>query len=291
MKKTLGMLAILSMALVGCVGEQVEVPPGSVGKIMGKDGYREGIVNTSKFRLDFCIQYCDQLVTMGVTDFPMEESMELFMPKDKLVMRFDLRLTLTPKPEQYESLFSRIPPTTTGAGLVIPSAMTYVTYAQQIIRSEAREILSEYTINEVASSREAINVQLTEALTKTINERTPYMVRYLGIADIKYPDVITNAQIAAAERREAIQQEEAELEISKVQLERLLQETRLQRAIDIEIAQASAEVNRILGDSVTPAYVTYRQLDALQAIATSENTKFVPVEMLSSMAAQFMVTK
>jgi len=117
------------------------------------------------------------------------------------------------------------------------------------------------------------------------------MVRYLGIADIKYPDVITNAQIAAAERREAIQQEEAELEISKVQLERLLQETRLQRAIDIEIAQASAEVNRILGDSVTPAYVTYRQLDALQAIATSENTKFVPVEMLSSMAAQFMVTK
>jgi regulator of protease activity HflC (stomatin/prohibitin superfamily) len=79
------------------------------------------------------------------------------------------------------------------------------------------------------------------------------------------------------------------LEISKVQLERELQEERLKRAIEMEKAQAQAAVNQILADSVTPAYVTYRQLEALQTISGSENTKFVPIEMLSSMAGQVML--
>lgn len=285
--KTLVLVAMLGVFLVGCVGEKVEVGPAAVGKIMGKDGYREGTVSTSKFRLDFCVRFCDSLVTMSVADFSINETMDLFMPQDRLVMDFDLRLTLTPKAEQYDSLFDRIPPN----GKVIPMPTVYTTYAQQIIRSEAREILSKYTINEVASSREAINVELTEALTATINERTPFQVRYLGIADIGYPDVITNAQIKAAERREAIQQEEALLEISKVALERELQETRLQRTIDVEAAQAEADVNLILADSVTEEYITYKQLQALQTIAGSSNTKFLPVEMLSTMAAQIELAK
>jgi len=281
-------LAIVTMAMFAlqACGQKVEVPAASIGKIMGKDGYRDGHVTTSRFRLDPCIVYCDRLVTMSVADFYMNETMELFMPQDRLVMDFDLRLTMTPDPEHYDSLFNRIVPNQDGN---IPILRAYETYAQQIIRSEAREILSKYTIAQVVSSREAINAELTGALTKTINERTPFMVRYLGIADIGYPTVITNAQIAAAERRERIQQEEAQLEISKVELERELQEERLKRAIEMEKAQAQAAVNQILADSVTASYITYRQLEALQLIATSDNTKFVPVEMLSGMATQIML--
>jgi len=279
-------IGLMSFMLVGCVGEKVEVPPAAVGKIMGKDGYRQGTVPTSKFRLDWCVRFCDSLVTMSVADFSINETMDLFMPQDRLVMDFDLRLTLTPKAEQYDSLFDRIPPIGGQGVQVIPMESVYVTYAQQIIRSEAREILSKYTIAEVASSREAVNIELTTALTETINERTPFMVRYLGIADIGYPEVITTAQIKAAERREAIQQEEAQLEISKVSLERQLQEARLQRAIDVEAAQAESDVNLILADSVTEEYITYKQLEALQKISVSDNVVYMPIEMLSSMAAQ-----
>ena len=287
--KTLVMVVLSSALLVGCYGEKVEVPPAAVGKVIGRDGYREGLVPTSKFRLDFCIQYCDSLVTMSVGDFSVTESMELFMPKDRLVMTYDIRLTMTPKPSEYDSLFNRIPPYGPEGTQQIPMQTVYNTYAREIIRSQAREMLAEYTIDEVASSREAINVQLTEALTETIQARTPFQVRYLGIADIKYPPVITDAQIKAAERREAIQQEEAQLEISKVALERELQEARLQRAIDVEAAQAEAEVNEILADSVTEEYITYKQLEALQKIAGSNNTKYMPVEMLGTMAVQTML--
>jgi hypothetical protein len=284
--KMLGALSFMALFLQGCfLGDKVEIAPAEVGKVMGREGYRDGVVTTSRFRLDPCIVYCDRLVTMSIADFSVTEQMELFMPRDRLVMTFDLRLTMTPNPAQYDSLFDRIPAQEGKISL----RQAYITYAEQIIRSEAREILSKYTINEIASSREAINVELTTALTRTINERTPFQVRYLGIADIGYPPVITQAQIAAAERREAIQQEEAQLEISKVQLERELQEERLKRAIEVEKAQAMAEVNRILADSVTPSYVTYRQLEALQTISASQNTKFLPVEMLSTMAGQVMV--
>jgi hypothetical protein len=284
MFKIVAMMAIVSM-LAACAGEPVEVPPTHVGKIMGKDGFREGIIPNSKFRLDWCWWYCDSLFIMSVADQTYTETMDLFMPQDRLVMSFDLRLTLTPKPGEYDSLFGRVNP----AGNTINVFDIYQTYAAPIIRSEAREILSAYTIAEVASSREAVNDELTSKLTQTIESKTPFTVRFTGIADITYPEVITNAQIAAAQRREEIQQEEAQLEISKVALERELQEERLKRAIAIEKAQAEADVNLILADSVTPAYVTYKQLEALQSIAVSENTKFLPVEMLSTMAGQVMI--
>jgi len=210
----------------------------------------------------------------------------LFMPQDRLEMSFDLRLTITPNPEQYDSLFNRIAPNADGN---ISIGNAYGTYAQQIIRSEAREILSKYTIAQVASSREAINAELTGALVQTINERTPFQVRYLGIADIGYPAIITQAQEAAAERRERIQQEEAQLEISKVELERELQEERLKRAIAMEKAQAEAEVNIILANSVTPAYIKYRELEALDKLAVSSSTVWVPTSLLNTVAGQVAV--
>lgn len=277
-----------SVMLTGCgwvIGEKVEVPPAHVGKIMGQNGYREGTIPTSKFRLDGCFAWCDKLITMSIADFTVAETMEVFMPEDKLIMKFQLGITLSPNPAQFDSLFNRVAP----EGDTIPITGIYVTYAQRIIQSQAREIVSNYTIAEISSNREAIAQELTAALSETIGSQTPFSMRFLGITDIDYPEVITNAQINAAERRERIQQEEAQLEISKVELERTLQEQRLQRAIDIERAQAEAEVNRILADSVTPEYIKYRELEALAALSNNEAVKWVPAGMLDSVAVQTAV--
>jgi hypothetical protein len=277
-----------SVMLTGCgwfIGEKVEVPPAHVGKIMGQNGYREGTIPTSKFRLDGCVVWCDKLITMSIADFTVTEPMEVFMPEDKLIMTFELGITLSPNPEQFDSLFNRVAPEND----TIPIRGIYTTYAQRIIQSQAREVVSNYTIAQIASSREVIAQELTQALAKTIGEQTPFGMRFLGITDIDYPDVITNAQINAAERRERIQQEEAQLEISRVELERTLQETRLQRAIDIERAQAEAEVNRILGDSITPEYIRYRELGALDSLATSDSTVWVPSKLLDTVAGQVAV--
>lgn len=292
MALTLSALAT-SLLLAGCnvPGERVEVPPAHVGKVMTKDGYKEGLYTTSKFRLDACIFYCDKLTLLDISDHSLEEPMELFMPRDKLNMKFDLRLTLTVNPEKYDSIFERISPDFDSASRSnrISLKRVYTTYAKQIVLAEAREFLSQYSIDEVASSRETINNQLAQRLTASINERTPFLVRYVGIADIQYPDVIVTAQINSAERREMIRQEQAQLEVSKVQLERQLQEQRMLRAIEVEKAETEAQVNKILADSVTPEYIRYRSLNAMDKIAESQNKVFVPTEMLSSMAGQVMM--
>lgn len=80
--------------------------------------------------------------------------------------------------------------------------------------------------------------------------------------------------------------EEAYLKISKVQLERQLQEQQLQRKVDVEKAMAEAEVARIQSQSLTPAYIRYRELQILEKLAESDNKVFVPSAMLDSVAGQ-----
>lgn len=279
-------LVILMFGLNAC-GTKVEVPPTAVGKIISENGFKEGVISASKFRLDPCLFYCDRLVLLQTADLAKTERMELFMPRDKLVMTFDIRATLSIKPNSYEMLFSKVPETNG----IISAAFIYTTYAEQVIRAEARQLLAEYTIAEISSSREAINAKLSEVLTKSVAEKTPFIVNYIGLADISYPEVITSAQVKAAERREQIEQELAQLEISKAQLERKKQEQVLQRAIDVEKASADAEINKILADSITPQYLKYRSLEVMDKMASSPNKVFVPVEMLGSIAGGTLVGK
>lgn len=277
----------LGLFLVGC-GQVVEVGPAQVGKVMTKSGYKEGTIPTSKFRLDWCWAYCDKLVVLDASDRSVVEKMDLFMPQDRLMMSFDLRATLSLDPSNYEEVFAKVTPRGDGKDDVysIPLETVYATYAKDIIRAEAREFLSRYTIAEIASSREAINAELSERLSRQIAARTPFRVRYVGLADVDYPPVIVRAQENAAERREMIEQENAQLEISKVQLARELQEEQMKRAIEIEKAEVEAEVNRILGESMTDEYRMYRSFAVMEQMARSENKVFMPTEMLQSVAGQ-----
>lgn len=286
-------VALVALFLVGC-GQAVNVPTAHSGKILTKDGLKKGMIPPSRFRLEPCLLYCDNLVVLNTSDNPITESFELFMPEDKLKMSFDVRMTLAIDPQKQDQLFAKIPPVqsnvdSAGYHYYVPLEKAYNTYAQQIVRSVAREFMSEFKIAEIASNREVIGAQMADRLIKEVNTKTPFILRYAGLADVAYPDVITNAQVKSAERREQVAQEEAQLEISKVTLERKFKEAQLNRKIDVEKARAEAEVNKILADSMTPEYERYRLLGAMDNIATSNNAKFIPVEMLSTMASQVML--
>lgn len=258
--KALAVIAV-AMGLAAC-GERVEVPPAHVGKIMTKDGYQDNLVPTSKFRLEPCLVYCDRLVLLDVSDKAYTENLNIFIPEDKLNLGVQLRSTLSIDPRKTEELFGALSPTEgKGGSSSIGSAQIYQTYAAQIVQAEVREYLSQFSISEIASSIEMINSELRERLTKALQERTPFTVRNVGITDTKYPAIITNAQEAAAERREAIQQEQAQLEISKVKLERELQEARLNRAIEKEKSETEALGQKILAETVDSRVLQLRKLE------------------------------
>lgn len=256
------LVSIMAVVLTAC-GAKVEVPPANVGKIMTKDGYQEGLKPTSRFRLAPCVVYCDSLVLLDVSDKTKRENLNVFIPEDKLNLELGVQVTLSLDSNEIEPLFNTIPPTN-----VIDSRTTaiawdqiYNTYAQQIVLTETREYLSQYSIAEIASSLEKVNADLRDALQKRIEERTPFSVRYVGITHIKYPDIITQAQENAAERREQIQQEEAQLQISVVKLQRELQEAQLQRQIEVEKAETEAAAQRIQRESVDERVLELRRIE------------------------------
>lgn len=258
-------IAATTIALAGC-GQRVEVPPAHIGKIMTNKGYQEGFISTSKFRLDTCWvgTACDKLVLLDASDKSKTESVDVFMPEDKLMMRVVVQSTLTVNPKKSEALFNTLPQSKIGEEdqlSVIAWETIYNTYAKQIILAEAGEFVSKFTIPHIASNREAVNAQLRTHLTKQIEARTPFQARYVGLVDVQYPKMIVDAQLNAAKRREQIQQEEAELEVSKVQLERELQEARLKRQIEVERAETESATQRAQAVTLTPMYLEKLRID------------------------------
>lgn len=260
-------LALAATLMVGC-GERVEVPPGFVGKIMTKDGYQEGMIPTSKLRLPACLNYCDRLVVLDTTDKSYVEPMKIFIPSDKLVVDVDLRATLSVDPQKAEALFNKLPQAPVNDFYsVINGQAVFSTYGQQVLQAEVRAYLTQYTISEISSSGEKINADIQVLLSKVMNERTPFTVRYAGLTNIKYPEIITQAQENSAKRREMIAQEEAQLEVSKVQLSRELQEAKMQRAIDKEKAETEAQAQLVLASAVDPRSLRIKELEIQKILA------------------------
>jgi hypothetical protein len=258
------LIAIFMAIFLAACGKPVEIPPAHVGKVMTKDGYQEAILPTSKFRLPPCWAYCDKLVLLNVADQAYEESLNIFIPTDKLTIDVNIRTTLSVDPTKTKDLFTSITPEMSPQDsdiLTVPSNRVYSTYASQITQAEAREYLSQFSISEIASSIEKMNSELRDRLTKRLQERTPYKVRYVGITGIKFPDIITKAQENAAERRERIEQENAQLDVSRVALERELQEAQLTRKIEEEKAKTEAIAQRMLAETVDERVLKLRKLE------------------------------
>lgn len=256
-------IAIAASALLAACGKPVEVPPAHVGMISTKDGYQENLIPTSKFRLDRCWAYCDRLVLLDVADKAYKEDLQIFIPEDQLNLGVTVQSTLSIEPKKTKELFKAVAPKATDDNQlsVIENSQVYRTYASQIIQKEVREYLSKYSISQIASSNEKINADLAVRLSTILSERTPFNVRFVGITGLKYPDIITKAQEAAAERREAIQQEEAQAKVTEVKLAAQLKEAQLQRAIEKEKAETEALAQRTLAASVDPNVLKLRQLE------------------------------
>lgn len=281
-------LALAATLMTGC-GERVEVPPGFVGKVMTKDGYQEGLIQTSKLRLPACINYCDRMVIMDNTDKSYVEPMEIFIPADKLNIKVDLRATLAVDPTRAEPLFNKLPQVTQGDyQSVISGESIYNTYGRQVLQAEVRAYLTKYSISEIASNNEKINADIQSLLSDVMGKRTPFKVQYAGLTNIKYPDIITQAQENSAKRREMIAQEEAQLEVSKVSLSRELQEAKLQRAIDKEKAETEAAAQQVLANSVDPRVLRLKELE-IEKIKAEKWDGRQPQTLVTSDASSSMI--
>ncbi len=288
--KLTGILLVSTIALSGCsfFGERVEVPPASVGMVLGANGYQGDIVPPSRFRLSSCWRLCDKLVVIEAGDVGMVERMDVLMPQDNIFLGVDVRFTLAMSQNKTELLrvFDRVVPRRLESGNYGSTIQdVYATYGEAVVRNVVRAELSKMSIGEVQNNQGAVSENLRIAVAKAL-EKTPLEIRQFGLADLRFPDVVRSAMEATQERRIAIERAEADAQVKIREAQARLEVTRAEREADILEAQTIAESNRILAAGVTPELLEYRKWQVIQKMAENKNVVFFPVEMANSVGLQ-----
>jgi len=273
-----------ALFLLSACGKKVEVPPAHMGKILGKTGFTDELIPPSKFRLPVCFAYCDKLIVIEASDVAIEESMKLFMPKDQLNLAFDVRMTASINTDKkvlnriFDRVTARMYDDREGH---ISLDRVYEIYGKQILRSAARGLMANYSINQIAENREKVEAELFQAMREELAV-TPINLIHLGLADIQFPEVIVAAKEAAKKREVEIEQAEADKQIRLVEAETELELAKKDRLIRLEKARTILEENKVVSASVTTNYLQYRYLEVMEAMAASGSAVFFPVEMVDS---------
>lgn len=281
------LIGALTMSLGGCFwGEKVEVPPASVGMVLGKNGYQGDIVPPSRFRLAPCFFNCDKLVVIEAGDAGMKEAMTVLMPQDNLDLGIDVRFTLALSEDRNQILgvFDRVVPTPLQSGhFGTTLTQIYNVYGQSVVRNVVRSTLSEYSIAEIAANQSAVSERLRQEVSESL-KRTPLEIKQFGLADIRFPSVITEAREAAQSRKIDVERAEADAQVKIREAQARLEVTRAEREADLLAAQTIAEQNQILAEGVTPEVLRYMELEVLKQMAQNKNTIFFPVDMMGTEA-------
>lgn len=288
MKRLVSLCALLViMPFITACGTTVEVPPAHVGKLSTKSGLQAGIIQPSKLRLsDMCLT-CDNLILSEASDYPVKESMPIFMQQDTLNLTVEVRGTVAISSEEtnVEKVFARVPATPIEDNLrvsKISMETVYVTYAQPIIRETTRTIITKYNIKQVMENRDAIGQEIWQAVRDRL-KATPITMVQFGLADVQPPPVIVAAQEAAKSREIAIQQAEADKQVALKTAEAAYEVAVKQQQVDLKEAQTQVLVEQKLSEGVNQAFVAQRSLRVLEQLAKSDNKVFfLPLEAFTN---------
>ncbi len=294
--RKIGLLGLCGLCLmaVSC-GELVEVPPAHVGKVLTNAGFQKGLKTPSRFRLPYDFFYPPKLILAEASDHGIKEQMKVFMPKDKLNLSFDVRGTfaIAADDTKIEAIFDRLVPAQGGPHDTVRRIgfqQVYETYAQQVIRKRSREVVAEYTIQQVLENRETISSKLLASVREDL-KNTPITVTVFGLAEVQPPMVIINAQEAAKKREIEIQQAEADKLVKLTEAEAALEVAKKQQQVDLTEAETQVLVNKKLAEGVTQAFITQRALRVLEAMANSNNKVFLlPSEAMTNPALLMGIT-
>jgi regulator of protease activity HflC (stomatin/prohibitin superfamily) len=183
---------------------------------------------------------------------------------------------------QTNTMFNDIMP---GGDNVVSFEEVYNVYGRMTMRNKTREIISQYSVEEVHKNYSRLSGEIGKVVEKALLN-TPLEISDIAMGSIAYPEVVTVAINAAKERTMAIEKEQAqaEIQLTKKKNERLLAEADYQ--IEITRAKAIRDKNKIIGEGVTEELIELRRLEVLEKMAENNAAVFMPVEAMSSPGAQ-----
>ena len=277
----MNMIKLLTAAIaisltVGCSFQTI--PPTAKGKILTTAGYSPDILPPGKITT----WGRDSLITIQTNTDTYSEPVSVVL-SDKLTLKVDVKFRgrLAGSDQVINSMFNDIVPQ---EGQVTFRSV-YNVYGRMAVRNKAREVISQYSVDDVHKNYARLSQELATAIKEAL-VNTPLEVSDVMLGNIQYPEVVTSAITLAKERELSIKKEEAQaqIDLTKKKNERLLAEADYQ--IQITRAKAIRDKNKIIGQGVTPALIELRRLEVLEAMAENKSAVFMPVEAMSGVGAQ-----
>lgn len=266
---------VAGLVLSGC--SPVTVPPAHAGKFLTPSGYQPEIMPSGKYWEGVR----EELILIETKTDTYTENVKVVL-KDKLTLHVEVRFQGRLKGDKntLNTMFNDI---TAGNDQLVEFREVYAVYGKMAVQNKVREIVSQYSVDDVHKNYARLSGEISETLQKVL-VNTPLEISSVAVGNIQYPDVVTKAIEAAEERRLAITKEEAnrEIELTKKENDRLIAEAEYQ--VRMTKAKTVRDENKMLAEGITPALLQLKQLEVQQTLAENagEGTVYVPVEFGNS---------
>lgn len=210
MKKLILTIAAIAMALIMTACNE-QVPAGTVGKILGKNGFQPEVFPPSKVWLSNNMWNLnhEKLFLVETTTQKFAQPIKVLL-KDKLTLNAEIvfRCRITTNPKVINALFNDMPMNDN----IVTTTEVYNTYAKMLVMNTAREVISKYNVDEININYGRITTELYNAISPKL-VGLPMDISDVTIGNIAYPAIVTMAIEQAKEKQMAIEKEEAQVQI------------------------------------------------------------------------------
>ena len=285
-KLVVAFFTTVAILFTGCSNKEV-VNQGEVGKILTSQGFQPEILTPGAYRIcgiidELFLKCYNKLIILETVEKTITEQPITIRMKDNLNLKVNyLRVRIKPKTDEkiLNVLFNEVKAKN---GKITVNDL-YNIYGKLIVTRDVREILSQYTIDEVRLNYKRI----TNEIYKKINndfKNLPIKLLDLSIGKLEFPKIYNQAIELSKQKEIEIKKAEAEtiIKIQKMKGEEEIAKARYK--IKMLEARRISDYNKMIGKSVTPQLIELRKLEVQEELVKNlngnKNVVYMPLPMM-----------
>jgi len=281
----LGMMIFLSIFMFSGCTHKEKVSSGTVGKMMTKSGFKPEILQPGWYTTCNAFERCyNNIYLLDTTTGQFQETVTVRM-KDNMDLKADyVRVVVRVKnnPKILNALFNDIKPDKNNS---ISLYKIYGTYGKAIVIRDVREVLSQYTLDEVRLNYKKIAGEIFNKIQEDFKS-TPLEVVQFNPGRFNFPKTYNDAILLAKQK---------ELEIKKIEAENIIklkkikaQETiaKAQYNIEMQKIRRQHDANILLAKSISPKLIEWRKMEIYEKMMDNlkgnPNVVYMPYSMMNN---------
>ena len=272
-----------------CVSCTEPVPAGHIGRTWEASGFTEDLLAPGRFD---CWNRC-RMYLMETTEQAFEIPQQNILCADNLNFKFSVNILVGPvlgNKAQVKEVFTKLIPSKGEVGkngATFTVRQLFEMYIQPVAVEKEHSVVSAYKTSEIVEKRAQIIAEYVAAVREATKDSV-LEVKRISVGNFDFPEVVTQAQEAKAKAAVEIETaaNEATKRVAMGQADVELAGIRYRQQV-IE-AQTVADYNKIIGASISPQYLAYKQLEIMGRAADGENNMiFIPYTETANGQMQF----